>query len=154
MNLIEIIPTEGVLFALKAANKKGALHEIAALAEAFTDIPQKKIFENVLEREKLGSTGIGNGVAIPHAKLPEINRIWGFFARLEQPIDFEAIDEQPVDLIFLLLTPAGAGAEHLKALARVSRLLREQNVLEKLRGALDQSALYAILTEPLAASAA
>ncbi len=154
MNLIDIIPPEGILYSLRASNKKHALTEMASLAEGFTGIPLRRILDQLLEREHLGSTGIGNGVAIPHAKLPETDRLWGFFARLDTPIDFEAIDEQPVDLIFLLLTPGAAGAEHLKALARISRLLRNQSTCEKLRGALDASALYAVLTEPLAATAA
>jgi PTS system nitrogen regulatory IIA component len=154
MDLNQIIPQEGILFALRASNKKHALLELAALAEAFTDVPQRLILDRLIEREKLGSTGIGNGVAIPHAKFAEIARPWGFFARLENPIDFAAIDEQPVDLMFLLLTPAGAGAEHLKVLARISRLLRHQSACEKLRGALDAAAIYTILTEPMAASVA
>lgn len=154
VNLIDIIPPEGVLYSLKASNKKHALLELTSLAASFVGVPERRILEILLEREKLGSTGIGNGVAIPHAKLPEIDRLWGFFARLDTPINFEAIDEQPVDLIFLLLSPGTAGAEHLKALARISRLLRDQETCKKLRGTEDGSAIYSILTEPLAASAA
>jgi PTS system nitrogen regulatory IIA component len=101
----------------------------------------------------LGTTGVGNGIAIPHGKLPGLTRLYGMFARLEQPIPFEAIDEQPVDLIFLLLAPEGAGADHLKALARVARLLRDQDTANKLRAARDAQALYAVLAMPPATAA-
>jgi PTS system nitrogen regulatory IIA component len=154
MELSELITPEGVISPLRATSKKQALQELAARAEQVTGIAQREIFEALIERERLGSTGVGNGIAIPHAKLPSLDRLWGLFARLETPIDFDSIDEQPVDLIFLLLAPAGAGAEHLKALARVSRLLRNHSVCEKLRGSSDPSALYALLTEPAASNAA
>ncbi|MBI3453494.1 MAG: PTS sugar transporter subunit IIA, partial [Rhodospirillales bacterium] len=104
--------------------------------------------------ERLGTTGVGGGIAIPHGKLPELKRLYGVFARLEKPVDFESIDEQPVDLIFLLLAPGAAGADHLKALARVSRLLRDRRACEKLRGSDKPEALYALLTEGAASHAA
>ena len=107
-----------------------------------------------MERERLGTTGVGNGIAIPHGKLANLDKLYGLFARLEKPIDFQSIDEQPVDLIFLLLAPESAGADHLKALARVSRLLRDQTVCEKLRGTDQSEALYALLTEDAAHQAA
>lgn len=154
MELSELIAPEGVISPLKASSKKQALQELSARAEQITGIGQREIFEALIERERLGSTGVGNGIAIPHAKLATLDRLWGLFARLETPIDFDSIDEQPVDLIFLLLAPAGAGAEHLKALARVSRLLRNHSVCEKLRGSSDPSAVYALLTEPVASNAA
>lgn len=154
MELSELITPEGVISPLKASSKKQALQELSARAEQVTGIGQRAIFEALIERERLGSTGVGNGIAIPHAKLESLDRLWGLFARLETPIDFDSIDEQPVDLIFLLLAPAGAGAEHLKALARVSRLLRNHSVCEKLRGSSDPSAVYALLTEPVASNAA
>ncbi|MET0157057.1 MAG: PTS sugar transporter subunit IIA, partial [Methyloceanibacter sp.] len=97
--------------------------------------------------ERLGSTGIGEGLAIPHGKLADLDRLFGLAARLEKPIDFDALDGQPVDVIFLLLAPEGAGADHLKALARISRLLRDGAAVEKLRAARDAAALYAVLTE-------
>lgn len=153
MELSEIIPREGVLFALRSASKRHALTELAGLAEGFAGVPQRRILDAILEREKLGSTGIGNGVAIPHARLGEVERPWGFFARLDRPLEFEAVDELPVDLVFLLLTPAIAGAEHLKVLARISRLLRQPTTGEKLRSARDAAAVYAILTEPVAVAA-
>jgi PTS system nitrogen regulatory IIA component len=154
MELSDLITPEGVISPLKATSKKQALQDLAARAEQVTGVPQREIFEALIERERLGSTGVGNGIAIPHAKLPSLERLWGLFARLETPIDFDAIDEQPVDLIFLLLAPVAAGADHLKALARVSRLLRNHAVCDKLRGSTDPSAIYALLTEPVASHAA
>jgi PTS system nitrogen regulatory IIA component len=106
----------------------------------------------VLHRERLGSTGVGRGVAIPHGKLAKLDRLVGLFARLDKPIDFEALDGEPVDLIFLLLAPEGAGADHLKALARIARLLRDEKIAEQLRAARDESALRALLTSPAAAA--
>ena len=107
-----------------------------------------------MQREKLGSTAVGNGVAIPHGKLPKLGRSFGLFARLERPIDFEALDGQPVDLVFLLLAPEAAGADHLKALARVARLLRDPEIAKKLRNSRDVDALYTVLSMPPASSAA
>ncbi|MCG8508909.1 MAG: PTS sugar transporter subunit IIA, partial [Rhodospirillales bacterium] len=115
---------------------------------------ERAVFDVLLERERLGTTGVGNGIAIPHGKLPSLEGLYGVFARLENPIDFDSIDEQPVDLIFLLLAPESAGADHLKALARVSRLLRDKASVEKLRGTDSAEALYALLTESAASRAA
>ncbi|MFO1187138.1 MAG: PTS sugar transporter subunit IIA [Alphaproteobacteria bacterium] len=154
MELSEVIPQEGVLFALRSGSKRQALSELVSLAEGFVGVPQRRILDAVLERERLGSTGIGGGVAIPHARLPEVERPWGFFARLDRPIEFGAVDEQPVDLVFLLLTPATAGADHLKMLARISRLLRQQATEERLRAAHDAAVVYSVLTEPVAVTAA
>lgn len=154
MDLADLITPERVLGSLKAASKKQALQELAAVAAEATGFDERTIFEAVLERERLGTTGVGQGIAIPHAKLRGLEELSGVFARLETPVDFEAIDEQPVDLIFLLLAPESAGADHLKALARVSRLLRNKQMCEKLREADDSAALYALLTEPAATPAA
>jgi len=154
MELTDLISPESVIACLRATSKKQALLELSEHAETLTDVPQREIFDALVEREKLGSTGVGNGIAIPHAKLPALDRLWGVFARLDTPIDFDSIDEQPVDLVFLLLAPSGAGADHLKALARVSRLLRNHTICEKLRGCHDASAIYALLSEPLASHAA
>lgn len=136
-----------VLAKLKSGNKKQALQDMARRAAELSGLHERAIFDVLLERERLGTTGVGNGIAIPHGKLPEANKMIGLFSRLEQPIDFDAIDEQPVDLIFLLLAPEGAGADHLKALARVSRLLRDRAVCEKLRGTDQADAIYALLTD-------
>ncbi len=148
MELAELISPEGVIARMRAASKKQALQEISVRAAQLTGVSDRHIFEALTERERLGTTGVGHGIAIPHAKLAQLNRIYGLFARLEQPIDFDSVDEQPVDLLFVLLAPGDAGAEHLKALARVSRLLRNQAVCAKLRGSEDPAALYALLTEP------
>ncbi len=121
------------------------LQELAARAHALTRLPEKRIFETLIERERLGTTGVGAGIAIPHGRMAGANTITGVFARLESAIDYEAVDSQPVDLVFMLLAPENAGADHLKALARVSRLLRNQAVCEKLRAAESAEALYAIL---------
>ena len=154
MPITDLVAPEAILPALKVNSKKQALQELAAKAAELTGQNERAVFEVLLQREKLGTTAVGYGVAIPHGKLPKLEKIFGLFARLDRPIDFEAMDGQPVDLVFLLLAPEGAGADHLKALARVSRFLRNAQICEKLRGAEDRAALYAILTEPLASSQA
>lgn len=153
MEIRDILQREAVVAGLKAANKKQALQELARHAAAVTGLNERKIFETVLERERLGTTGVGSGIAIPHGKLVELNGLHAVFARLEKPIDFDAIDEQPVDLVFLLLAPESAGADHLKALARVSRLLRDAPTCEKLRGAKTADGLYLLLTQSEAQAA-
>jgi PTS system nitrogen regulatory IIA component len=147
MNLAEIISPRGVIANLRVSSKKQALQELAKRAAEITGEPERAVFEVLLERERLGTTGVGNGIAIPHGKLASLPRLYALFAKLEHPIDFDAIDEQPVDLICLLLAPQTAGADHLKALAQVSRLLRDRQVCEKLRGANSPEAIYALLTE-------
>jgi PTS system nitrogen regulatory IIA component len=152
MDLSDLVTPDSVVGALKATTKKQLLQDLALRASRLTGLPERSIFETLLERERLGTTGVGQGIAIPHGKVAGLTRIHGLFGRMEQPVDFESIDEQPVDLVFLLLAPEGAGADHLKALARVSRLLRNQGLVEKLRAAPDGAALYALLTEPAATS--
>ncbi len=154
MEFTEFMTPECVVANLRAASKKQALQELAKKAAEISGVDERQILEVVMERERLGTTGVGNGIAIPHGKLPGLKRLSGVFARLEKPIDFESIDEQPVDLIFLLLAPEGAGADHLKALARVSRLLRDRRVCEKLRGSDRAEALFALLSEHAASHAA
>src|SRR5687768_11195686 len=146
MNIQDLLTSESIIPKLRASGKKQALQELARRAATITQLPERQIFDVLLERERLGTTGVGGGIAIPHGRLPKLDQIFGLFARLEQPIDFEAIDEQPVDLIFLLLAPEAAGADHLKALARVSRLMRDRIMTEKLRGSDNRDALYALLT--------
>lgn len=133
MATTDLVSPNAIIPAMKVNGKKQALQEIAAKAAELTGQNEKAILEILLQREKLGSTGVGNGVAIPHGKLPKLGNVFGLFARLERPVDFEALDGQPVDLIFLLLAPEGAGADHLKALARVARLLRDPETARKLR---------------------
>ena len=144
--MLDLITPYAILPNLRAGSKKQALQEMARKAAELTGQHERAIFDVLLERERLGTTGVGHGIAIPHGKLPNLDRVHGVFARLERPIDFDAIDEQPVDLIFLLLAPDHAGADHLKALARVSRLLRDQSMCEKLRGSDSSDAIYALLT--------
>ena len=143
----ELITSRGIIANLKASSKKQALQELARRASELTGQNERAIFDVLLEREKLGTTGVGQGIAIPHGKLPSLDRVYGLFARLERPIDFDAIDEQPVDLLFLLLAPERAGAEHLKALSRVSRLLRDPSKCQKLRGCTTADAIFALLTQ-------
>jgi nitrogen PTS system EIIA component len=147
MNISDLLAPEAVVASLKAQSKKLLLQELAARAHAQTRLPEKQIFETLIEREKLGTTGVGAGIAIPHGRIAGAKNITGIFARLDNAIDYEAVDGQPVDLVFMLLAPENAGADHLKALARVSRLLRNQQTCEKLRAAQSAEALYAILTD-------
>ena len=147
MLLTDLVAPNAIVPALKVNSKKQALLELAGKAAELSGQSERTILEILQQREKLGSTGVGNGIAIPHGKLPKLNKLFGLFARLERPVDFEALDGQPVDLIFLLLAPEGAGADHLKALARVARLLRDPEVARKLRASADKAALYAVMTE-------
>lgn len=146
MALTDLVVPQAVVPSLRVNNKKQALQELAARAAAICGRNEREVLEVLMQRERLGSTGIGNGIAIPHGKLARLERLFGVFARLERPIDFEALDGQPVDLVFLLLAPEGAGADHLKALARIARLLRDPEVAHKLRESRDAEALYAVLT--------
>lgn len=154
MEINELISAESVIPNLRASSKKQALQDLARRAADITGLHERAIFDVLMERERLGTTGVGNGIAIPHGKMANLDRLYGLFARLEHSVDFQSIDEQPVDLIFLLLAPEGAGADHLKALARVSRLLRDPAVCEKLRGSDTDDAIYAILTDSTASRAA
>lgn len=154
MDIADLLDPRAVIPSLRAGNKKQLLQEISRRAAEIAGESERAIFDVLLERERLGTTGVGSGIAIPHGKLPGLKRLYGLFARLETPIDFEAIDEQPVDLVFLLLAPGSAGADHLKALARVSRLLRDRTICEKLRGSDKAEALYALLTENATSNAA
>jgi nitrogen PTS system EIIA component len=147
MSLLEFLSPDAVVPGLRAPTKKHVLADLAAqAARRLPGLDEREIFETLLQRERLGSTGIGDGVAIPHGKLAKLDRLFGLVARLERPVDFDALDSQPVDLAFLLLAPEGAGADHLKALARVARVLREPGILERIRAARDAAALYALLT--------
>lgn len=154
MDLGDLLRLDAVVPAMKARSKRQVLQELAGRAAQVTGLPEREIFEVLLQRERLGSTGVGHGAAIPHGTVPGLDRLVGVFARLERPVDFESIDEQPVDLIFVLLAPEGAGADHLKALARIARVLRDGDVMTRLRASADASALYALLAHgPLAATA-
>ncbi len=154
MDIAELITPQSVIASLRSSNKRQLLQELARRAAPLVSLNDKTIFDTLLERERLGSTGIGAGTAVPHGRINGLARIFGLFARLEKPIPFEAVDDQPVDLVFLLLTPDSAGADHLKALARVSRLFRDRAVCQKLRGTDRADALYALLTDHTASHAA
>jgi PTS system nitrogen regulatory IIA component len=153
MTLTDLLSPAAVISPLRANGKKQALQELAQHAAALTGLPDRELFEALLQRERLGSTGIGDGIAIPHGRMPGIDRLVGLFARTEKPIDFDALDGQPVDIIFVLIAPEGAGADHLKALARVARVLRNQSVLEQVRKVRDPATIYAILAESAAQAA-
>ncbi len=154
MMLTDLVAPKAILPALKVNNKKQVIQELAVRAAELTGQNGRAILEILLQREKLGSTAVGNGIAIPHGKMPKLGRLFGLFARLARPVDFGALDGQPVDLVFLLLAPEAAGADHLKALARVARLLREPEIARKLRESRDVDALYTVLSMPPTSSAA
>ena len=152
MDLSDLLKPERVLPDLHVQSKKQALQEICESAARLTGHAEREIFDTILQRERLGSTGVGHGVAIPHGKLRSMQGLVGIFARLARPVDFDALDDQPVDLVFLLLAPESAGADHLKALARIARVLRDGAVAQKLRAAADAADLYRILIDPAQAS--
>jgi PTS system nitrogen regulatory IIA component len=145
MQFADFLDFDSIRVDLSAGNKRNALNLLAQVAGQRLGVNPTRIADAIAEREKLGSTGFGGGVAIPHGKLSEIDRIYGIVARLAQPVDYKAIDGEKVDLIFLLLSPPDAGAEHLKALAAISRLVRNAPTVEKLRGARSRDALAAVL---------
>jgi PTS system nitrogen regulatory IIA component len=154
MELADLIARDAILPAVKAGSKKQILQEIGTRARDAYGLDARQVVEGLLAREKLGSTAMGGGVAIPHARLTGMKSITGLFARLENPADFEAVDGQGVDLVFVLLAPEESGADHLRALARVSRLLRDTDLHKKLRETSEADALYALITEPMASRAA
>lgn len=146
MEILDILAPGNVLTSVRATSKKQALQELSKHASQVTGLHDRTIFDVLLERERLGTTGVGRGIAIPHGKLSELDRLHGIFTVLEQPIEFDSVDDQPVDLIFLLLAPESAGADHLKALARVSRLLRDSNFCDRLRATATPGELFDTLT--------
>ena len=145
MKISDIMKENSVYADLKAGSRRNLLQDLAQKAAAITGISERTIFDALLERENLGTTGFGNGTALPHARLENLNQIYGFFAKLESPINFEAVDNRPVDLVFMLLSPDSSGADHLTALAQISRLLKDENTCEKLRNAKSTEELYALL---------
>jgi PTS system nitrogen regulatory IIA component len=154
MDLRDLLTPEGIIPSLKAKHKKQALQELSQHAARLTGLEAREIYDTLLQRERLGSTGLGRGIAIPHVKFRALSQIVCVFARLEEPIEFESIDNEPVDLIFLLLAPEHASGDHLKALARISRLLRDPQALERLRASKERAAIYAALTAPATSHAA
>lgn len=154
MDLSDLIEVSAIMPAVKANSKKQLLQLMAEKAAAVVGLTEREVFDTILQRERLGSTGVGNGIAIPHGKLAGVNKISGVFARLESPVDFEALDDQPVDLVFLLIAPEGAGADHLKALSRIARVLRDGETVQKIRGSSDAAAIYTFLAQTPASHAA
>ena len=154
MTLTDLIARDAILPSLKAGTKRLALQELSGHAARGCNVPAREILEALMQRERLGSTGIGNGIAIPHGKIAGIERISGVFARLEKPIDFDSLDGEPVDLVLLFIAPETAGADHLKALARAARLLRSQPVTARLRTTREASVIYSILAEEPRSNAA
>ncbi|MFY0682046.1 MAG: PTS sugar transporter subunit IIA [Thalassovita sp.] len=154
MEISSILKPEAVKIVSSASSKKRLLHDLGDLAGSAYGVNPGAAVEALLDRETLGPTGVGHGVALPHARLTDISKVVGAFILLDKPIDFEAVDRQPVDVIFALFAPEDAGVEHLKALAMVSRTLREAAICTKLRSNEDPATLYAILTEGQGAQAA
>ena len=154
MTLGDIVTQEAIIPDLRVRSKKQLLQAVAERASELTGLSARAVFDTILQRERLGSTGVGKGIAIPHGKFPDFDRISGVFARLHAPIDFEALDDQPVDIVFLLLAPESAGADHLKALSRIARVLRDPVRISNLRATSDPEALFAFLTQEQASNAA
>jgi nitrogen PTS system EIIA component len=152
MDLSDLLGKDAVIAGLKVKSKKQAIQELSAKAAELTGLSEREIFDTLLQRERLGSTGVGHGIAIPHGKLTRLDRLVGLFARLDRPIDFDSLDDQPVDLVFLLLAPESAGADHLKALARIARQLRDGAVTQGLRATVDTKEIYELLTQPIAST--
>ena len=154
MELTDLITPDHVIARMRATSKKQALQELARRSAEVSGLEQREIFDILLERERLGTTGIGRGIAIPHGKHDRLNGLVGVFARIDKAIDFDAVDGEPVDLLFLLLATPSAGADHLKALAKVSRTLRDQTICTQLRGCEDADGIYALLAGTSTSNAA
>lgn len=154
MELSDFLAPDAVRTLSNISSKKRLLQSISDLVADVTELDQQRVFDALQERELLGATGMGKGIAVPHARMADVSVVTGFFTRLDVPVDYDSVDHQPVDLVFTLLAPEDAGADHLKALARVSRTLRDETVCRKLRSTEDPAALYAILTENTASQAA
>ena len=152
MDLSDLLGKDAVIACLKAKSKKQAIQELSSRAAELTGLSEREIFDTLLQRERLGSTGVGHGIAIPHGKLTRLDRLVGLFAKLEKPVDFDSLDDEPVDLVFLLLAPEGAGADHLKALARIARQLRDGAVTQGVRASSDAAEIYYFLALPIASS--
>ncbi len=154
MTVASLLTPDSVVAGIKGASKKQVLQDLSGQLARISGLPERAIFETLLQRERLGTTGVGQGMAIPHGRIAGLHRLVGLFARLQKPVDFEALDGEQVDLVFVLLAPEDAGADHLQALARVARLFRDAKLVQKLRQTEDPAALYAILTADIANRAA
>ncbi len=145
MKISEIMNENCIVVGLKAQNKRQLLQELAQKAAEITNISERTIFDSLLERENLGSTGFGGGTALPHARIAEAEKVCGIFAKLNAPVDFDTIDGKPVDLVFMLISPEGSGADHLTALAKASRILKDENTCGKIRQISQKEEIYALL---------
>lgn len=154
MEMSTLIKPEAVKSIASCTSKKRLFHDLGDLAESSYGLQPGAVIEALIEREGLGPTGVGNGIALPHTRLGGVEGVLGLFIRLEKPINFDAIDRQPVDLVFALIAPEDAGVDHLKALALVSRTLRDANTCAKLRANSDTGTLHTILTEVQSSRAA
>ena len=146
MTVASLLPPDSVVAGIKGNSKKQVLQELSIVLARVSGLNDRQIFETLLQRERLGTTGIGQGIAIPHGRVAGLTHLVGLFCRLARPVDFDALDGEPVDLVFVLLAPEDAGADHLRALARIARLFRGPAIAQKLRQTEDPAALYAILT--------
>lgn len=147
IEIADLLDPDRVILNLKSGSKRHIMRALAERAAKAAGIDREIIYNALMEREKLGTTGVGDGIAIPHAKLVDLDHIVGIFARLDTPVDFDALDDRPIDLVFLLLAPDDCGAIHLKALARVARILRDDGLCKRLRLASDGDAVFRMLTE-------
>ena len=147
MNISNILNEKSIFLDVRSGSKREFLQELSQKASNICGIDALSIFDAVLERENLGSTGFGNGVALPHSRFPELDKVYAFFAKPSTAIDFDSIDNRPVDLIFLLLSPEGSGADHLTALAMLSRILKDETLCNKLRNTSNITGIYALLNE-------
>lgn len=154
MPIRDILPLAGIKVVSAVSSKKRLFHDLGDMAEACFGLDQTKVIEALLDRENLGPTGVGHGVALPHARLKKLEKVCGLFIRMKKPLDFDSVDRQPVDLAFALFAPEEAGVDHLKALALISRTLRDPATCAKLRANEDPSTIYTILTEASNAQAA
>jgi len=154
MHLDHILRPDGIKLLSSCSSKKRLFHDLGGMADSTLGLDSGRVIEALLERESLGPTGVGGGIALPHARLEGLARVRGLFLKLEKPLDFDAIDRQPVDLVFALLAPEDAGVEHLKALAAVSRAMRDPAICAKLRANSEVATLHTILTEGAASQAA
>jgi len=145
MKISEIMTVDSVFCGIKANNKRQLLQDLSKRIAEITGIFDRTVFDSLLERENLGSTGFGSGTALPHARIPEIQQVYGFFAKLNTPIDYDAIDGKPVDLVFILISPEGSGADHLTALAQASRILKNESICNKIRQASGKEEIYSLL---------
>ncbi len=149
MELADFLAEDSVLTCTGITDKRQLVEGLAQKAAERTGLTVSEIVDALVAREELGSTGLGNGIAIPHGKLKGLDGVVAVFARLDDPIEFDSVDDQPVDLVMLLLAPVGAGADHLKALSRVARMQSTESVVDQLRGDDDTARMRAVLTAPL-----